>query len=432
MNDRLFFNALMTLFALLITHTYLTPFRQKNCKHKVSRHAAWITYIFFQYLVMFFDAGHPLAVLFINIILVTVIQIFSCNVDIKTALFRSGIFYASWMAIEVVSQGILLAVMTEDSFVIGNFISKISMYVTVQTYKRWQGRDNSIPISFRHWIELFLVPASSIIIIYNAYITTQNNKSHTTFSIVSGLTLLINYVSFDVYEKIGAQALIEKQNQAYEQEISLCIKQAADREESYRKTRILRHDLKDRLVALNVLLETGRTEDAKEEIRKMLNENSLNGHNNTAESGNLVLDALVNYKYAAALAEGIRMECNLEIPADLFVDGTDLCVILGNLLDNALEAVQKLPVTKEKWITLLVQLTKGTLLITIENPYTGTIMTDSRGKIRSSKTGDHGIGLLSVERTVEKYDGDVTISYKGQIFQISVVLFQKILLHKEP
>lgn len=431
MNDRLIFNTLMTLFALLITHTYLTPFRQKDPGNKAGCYITWFVYVLFQYCVMISDAGHPLTVLIINIILVTLIQLISCEGDIKTAIFRSGIFYATWMAIEVVSQGILLAVRTEDSFIVGNFISKISMYVTVQTYKRWLGRDNTIPIPFRHWIELFLVPASSILIIYNAYVTTQNNKSQTTFSIVSILTVLINYVIFDVYDKVGTQALIEKQNRAYELEINLCIKQSAEREESYRKTRILRHDLKDRLIALNVLLEENRTEDARKEIQKMLKENSLNGHG-IAESGNLVLDALVNYKYAIALSDGIRMECRLEVPADLFVEGTDLCIILGNLLDNALEAVQKLPPGSEKWINLFVKLTKGTLLITIENPYFGKIITNSHGKIRSSKTGDHGIGLLSVERTLAKYDGEMAISYKEQIFRTSVILFPGKFLHKEP
>ncbi len=419
MNDRLIFNTLMTLFALLITHTYLSSFRQKNIENKAACYVTWFVYVLFQYCVAISDARYPLAILIINIILVTLIQIISCEGDSKTAIFRSGIFYATWMAIEVVSLGILLAVRAEDSFIVGNFVSKIFMYVTAQTYKRWLGRDNTIPIPFRYWIELFLVPASSILIIYNAYVTTQNNKSQTTFSIVSILTVLINYVIFDVYDKMGTQALIEKQNRAYEQEISLCIRQSAEREESYRKTRILRHDLKDRLIALNVLLEQNRTEDARKEIQKMLRENSLNGHG-VAESGNLVLDALVNYKYAIALSDGIRMECCLEVPADLFVEGTDLCIILGNLLDNALEAVQKLPPEREKWINLLVQLIKGTLLITIENPYIGKIMTNSHGKIHSGKTGEHGIGLLSVERTAAKYGGEIAISYKEQIFRASV------------
>ncbi|MCM1416750.1 MAG: hypothetical protein NC430_12615 [bacterium] len=67
-----------------------------------------------------------------------------------------------------------------------------------------------------------------------------------------------------------------------------------------------------RLVALGAMLEEGQTEKAKGEIARMLRENSLNRHG-TAETGNLTLDALVNYKYDAALSEGIRMECHLEV-----------------------------------------------------------------------------------------------------------------------
>lgn len=199
------------------------------------------------------------------------------------------------------------------------------------------------------------------------------------------------------------------------------------RSSSYRQTRILRHDLKGRLVALSALLEAGQTEETKKEIERMLQENSLNRHG-TAETGNLALDALVNYKYAAATAKGIQMSCRLEVPAELFVEGTDLCVILENLLDNAMEAVEKLP-EGERQVSLDVRLIKGVILITVENPYQGEILLDSHDKIRSSKTGDHGIGLLSVERTAEKYAGEAFISYEDGLFRVSVMLYSKEILH---
>ena len=118
----------------------------------------------------------------------------------------------------------------------------------------------------------------------------------------------------------------------------------------------------------------------------MPDENSLNRHG-TAETGNLALDALVNYKYAAASAEGIRMVCQLDVPTELFVEGPDLCIILENLLNNAMEAVRQLTDEKDKWISLSVRLVKDVLLITVENPFNGAVASDGSGKLRSSKSG---------------------------------------------
>ena len=429
MNTQLFLDALMVFFGLHIIHIYLTSFQREAIYHKAYLCAAWAVYILFLYLVMFFNSRYPLLTLFGNIVLLTALLFaYGCG-DVKTALFRSCVYQASRMTVEVVTQSLLLAALGEDSFVAGYFISTIAMYVIIQMYKRWKGRDLTAPLSFRYWIRLFFVPVSSIAIIYYAHATALYSGRMAFFYFLSILSILINYLIFDLYDKMSAQALLERQNRAYEQEIRLCVRQAAEREEAYRQTRTLRHDLKGRLVALSALLESGQTEETKREIEKMLKENSLNRHG-TAETGNLALDALVNYKYAVATAEGIQMLCRLEVPAELFVNGTDLCVILENLLDNALEAVQNLP-GEDRQIILTVRLIKGALFITAENPYQGEITIDSQGKIQSSKIGEHGIGLLSVERTAEKYNGEVTISHENNTFRVTVMLCQREILPEE-
>jgi len=366
---------------------------------------------------MLSGSKYPLLTLFGHIVLLAALLFaYGCG-DVKTVIFRSCIYHVSRMAVEVATQSILLAVLSEDSFVVGNLISTLAMSIIIQMYRRWKGRDLTAPLTFRYWVRLFFVPVSSMAIIHYAHMSALHSGQMAFFYFLDIFIILINYLIFDVYDKISALAFIERQNQAYEQDIRLCVRQAAQREEAYRQTRILRHDLKGRLVALSAMLEAGQIEEVKKEIEKMLKENSLHRHG-IAKTGNLALDALVNYMYAAASAENIRMFCRLEVPAELFVESTDLCVILENLLGNALEAVQKLP-RKERVVRLAVQFIKEVLLITVENPYQGEILLDSHGRIRSSKPGDHGIGLLSVKRTAEKYDGEAFITYKDGLFRVS-------------
>ncbi len=413
---------LMVLLAVQITCIYLMPFQKKTSTHKAFGYAAWCAYIFFQYLVMVSNAEYPLPITLINILLIALIHVCFCSGDFRTALFHSVVFSALWMAVEVITVNILLFLGTdgEHFFATGSIISKIAMFIVVQALKRWREPDSRAFLPFKHWAKLFLVPISSVFIIYGTYRLTFQNEMYAIFSIVSILMILINYVIFDVYEKISVQTFVERQNKTYEQEIRLYMRQAAERENAYQQTRVLRHDLNARLVAVNALLEEGKPEAAADEIGKMIRENSL-GRQEAAHSGNLALDALVNYKYSAALADGIAMECRIETPAELPVDGTDLCVILGNLLDNALEAVRLLP-EEERKVELTIRLSKGVLFISVENPYTGKITVDRQGRIQSSKTGEHGIGLVSVERVAEKYGGEVSIRYDDGMFRVSVML----------
>lgn len=430
MNINRFLDALMILFAAQIVRTYLASFRKKDTHHKLGYYTAWILYFLLQYLIITstLQIDSPL-LLILNILLITLILFFSGS-DMKAALFHATILTASWMAVEAITHGILLAAGTDGEyfFTTGNLISKIAMYIIIQAYRRVQDQNHGISLPLRHWIELVLVPISSMCIIYTTRLLIIHKWTNGLFALISILMILVNYVIFDVYEKIGSQALMEKQNHAYEQEIGLCMRQAEEREAAYRQTRILRHDIKDRLVSLGALLEAGHVQKAKREISQMLEENSLNRHG-IAETGNLALDALVNYKYDTIVSKGIQMNCLLDVPAQLFIEGTDLCVILGNLLDNALEATEKIPIEEKPWITLSIKLTKEVLLICTENPYAGEVKTDGHGKLFSSKKGEHGIGLISIEKTASKYGGEVTTSHEKGIFRISVILCQKKILH---
>ena len=237
MNTNLFLDVLMTLFGLHIIQTYLSSFRRETAYHKVYHYAAWAVYTLFLYMVMYFNSSYPLLTLLGNIILLAALLLTSGCADCKTALFRSCIFQASRMIVEVVTQSILLATLGEDSFVVGNVISTLAMYVIMQVYKHWKGRDLTVPLSFRQWIKLFFVPVSSMGITYYAHAIALPSGQMSFFYFLTILIILINYLIFDLYDKMSGQTLLERQNRDYEQEIRLCVRQAAEREEAYRQTR---------------------------------------------------------------------------------------------------------------------------------------------------------------------------------------------------
>ena len=418
---------LLALFMARIIHTYISLFGRPQRNHLVRQAALWMAYLCFESLILGTDSPYPLVTLTGNILFMTLLYKSAQGTDFKTAFFHMVVFSAAWMAVEVAVNSFLLCVTenTRAKFLLGNAITQIIVYIAVQTYGRFMPKGKAAPLPLRCWLELFIAPIVSVYVIYDAYRRSLEHGSDIGFVAVSLLLVVISLIIFDIYERMISHTLAEKKNLIYEQEIEMCNRQAKDREAAYRQTRMLRHDLNDRLIGIGALLKSGRSDEAAGQISRMLEENRLH-RDDVSHCGNLTLDALINYKHSLAAAGDIRMECRTEVPAELSVDGTDLCIILGNLLDNALEAVEELPI-EQRLVKLVVRLEKGTLHIMVENPYAGKIMENADGTIKSSKDpGDlHGYGLISVKKTVEKYNGDLVIRHEGGVFRASVILYPK-------
>ena len=100
--------------------------------------------------------------------------------------------------------------------------------------------------------------------------------------------IMVNYITFDVYDKLGSQQETEQRNLAYEQQIALCNKQAAERETAYQETRMVRHDLNGYLVDLKAAIQSGKLKEAEKKIDTILKNNQIY-RNEVSRSGNLVI-----------------------------------------------------------------------------------------------------------------------------------------------
>lgn len=432
MNEYGILNILMVFFSALIVSVYLKAFHNDKKSRTTVCASAWGLYIIFQCWVMASHASHPLLVLIVNILLIFLIYEVSYQVDFKTALFRAGFFYVLWMLVEIATNymlGKLGNTTVPSSFLVGSIISKLIMYIAVHIFKRLHKKDFSTGISLKYWIRLCFVPVVTIYIIHNTFFLTARNQRNIFFLLTAVFMILVNYIVFDVYDKLGSQLDTEKKNLVYEQQIALCNKQAAERENAYQETRRVRHDLNGYLVDLKASIQSGRFEDAEAKIDNILSHNSLYG-DEVSRSGNLVIDSLINYKYSLAQKEWIEMKCYVFVPETLDFDGADLCIILGNLLDNALEAVKNLPAEKGR-IELSMSQVKGSLSIVVKNPYEGKILEDRNGQLLTNKPDkkNHGIGLDSVRRAVGRYNGELLTEYGNGMFRATVLLYPRENLH---
>ena len=180
----------------------------------------------------------------------------------------------------------------------------------------------------------------------------------------------------------------------------------------------LYHDLHNHIELIYQCLIQGEIEEAMrycEDLRTPVREISQ-----TVWTGDKAIDYLINSKMAVAEQEQIKTKVNIEYPHNTNIRNVDLTTILGNLLDNALEAVETAP-EHLRFINFTIRRINFMLIIKVENGY-GKTPIQVKGTLCTSKAeGDfHGWGLKSVQTAANRYDGIMNVEYKDGIF-ISVV-----------
>ena len=143
----------------------------------------------------------------------------------------------------------------------------------------------------------------------------------------------------------------------------------------------------------------------------------------TVWTGDETADYLISSKAAAAEADGIRFQAQVEFPRRTNIRSVDLCAILGNLLDNAIEAARQVPDPSGRTVALTIRRIHQMLVIKVENSFAAAPVQEG-GELKTTKTegGLHGWGLKSAQTAAEKYDGMVQAGVSGEVFRAVATL----------
>lgn len=250
---------------------------------------------------------------------------------------------------------------------------------------------------------------------------------HTDNGVVRGLTLglgvvllIIDIIGFKLYSVMLEKSYIKNENEKYLLQLRLNEQQIIERQASIKEMKRTRHDIKQHLLYVKELVNYDPLK-AREYIDELVNVVKKN-EQDVFSSNNIVIDALLNHKYILAKQKGIEMFVQLSVPSEMEGKSADICVILGNLLDNAIEAVEKLETNKK--IDVLIKYTQKKIYFQIKNPYAGSVIQDAAGNYLTTKEEkkNHGIGLESVRRCVDKNNGIMEISSKNNIFDVQIII----------
>ena len=255
-----------------------------------------------------------------------------------------------------------------------------------------------------------------------------NNNGRTrinsTFTVL--ILLGMNILIFYVYMKLADDLRLRRMAAVYEQQLELCERHQQERELSMLQLRDIKHNMKNNLISILAYAENKEYEKMTGFIEEIMGEGGM-VIASISNSGNIVIDSLIGYWYVTAQNKKIIFKTDICIPMIMPFKGADLSLILGNLLENAVEAAEK--VEENKYINVKMKFDKNNLLLFVDNSYKGKLLKTRDNRLKSTKSDaeNHGVGLASVYRAVAKYHGSVVIedSEPGK-FKIRIVLYSNV------
>ena len=275
----------------------------------------------------------------------------------------------------------------------------------------------------KEWRFLWLIPA----MFWLFYIVFTNGLK---LKIISQLQLvvlifLISVGSFVVYFAVlqmliqtAKSAALEENTRMMERQLTLEREHYSDLTEYIGQVKAARHDLRHHLKLIQAYIDTGDNEKLKEYIEQY--RAAVPDDTTTQLCLNYTVDTLVRYYAELAKDLNIDVQTHLNLPETMAIADSDLCIVFGNLLENAVDACKR-QTSEQRFIKIKAMMNGQKIIIAVDNSYEGEIRKEGEGFLSSKREG-RGIGITSVEAVVNKYRGQAKFEYKEHVFMASIIL----------
>ena len=344
-------------------------------------------------------------------------------------LFFVSLIYEIKMSLRIVFSGFIYLLMALSEMIVGSTLSIIFkieiaymqnnllifafctltskfisyIFVLFTKAKRLNINNESFKLSF---LSIFLLPIASVLIMF-LFLRCCYQISDTGFYTITLITAIVL-----MFANIAIFYIIDKQNDLIKTKEKLLFtethinSQIAHYEELYRhqtELRTFRHNIKNIFISLMGIIKEGDTEktlyamQSNLDILDEMNKNIVN-------TGHPITDAILQSKLHDADSKNIKLNISTKLTEKIIVDELELGIVLGNALDNAIEATEKVIEASEKTILFDMITTAERIIITIENPVDRNINPDKLTTTKMDKL-NHGHGINSIKTIAKKYDG---------------------------
>lgn len=235
--------------------------------------------------------------------------------------------------------------------------------------------------------------------------------------IVLSLGILVLAAALFFFLRLLILYLVDKKIDTYQND--LIEKHCEEVQNMYQQVRGWRHDYKHHIQTMKAHLAMKQYDELDTYLSEL--DTDLTTVDTVIKTGNVRIDAVLNSKLAVAKRKGIRVNAKAIVPKDLAVSEVDLCIIIGNLLDNAMEACEKEPEEEKRFIRVYIDILKAQLYIYVANSMTNDIKKLGKNYL-TTKTAGHGFGLMRVDRVVARYNGYLNRQHEEGVFATEIML----------
>ena len=365
----------------------------------------------------------PIITLVSNIILLALIS-FNYEATYKNRFIAVFLIYLILMISETIvsllTGYLVISVFGKNpgySFSLGYIFSKLIGFFAALFIENYSNIKKGFELSTSYWLSILIISLSSLYIV----VALVDSQIHTVkASIIISLLFLIIVLLFYLYDALKSSAEMKIEKSILEQEKRYYDNQFWLMKSSVEKTASLKHDIANHIGAIGSLIRENEISRALNYINQL--EKYAPFNSKIVESGNLVIDSILNYKLDYVKSIGVNTHLDIKVPSDLELESFDMVVILGNLLDNSVEALKKLKENRTIWVSI--KYDRGVLIIQIQNNFDGKISVGAKGLITTKDDKDnHGLGLKNIESTLEKYNGLLEYSYTNNLFKAEVLMY---------
>lgn len=314
-------------------------------------------------------------------------------------------------------------------------ISCITTLLTILTfpfiwlfYKKLMRPALDYTVSLSVWKFIWIIPVCNNAIFTLIITTDVSHYTHypeNEFSLIPPLWLMLTFSTYiillEMVIDVSQNAQLQENLHLSETQIAAQQKQMELLQHNIQETSQFRHDMRHHFLAIEGFINDLDTEGLRAYIRQSMLLFPAQSVRFYCDS--VAVNALLCYYDEKAETEGIPLSLDISLNYTPPLSDTELCIILGNLVENAIEACQRMK-SQERFITVKLSMASSSILvIQVINSYEGIIRQASDGTFLSSKVRDRkGIGLASVLSTTDKYNGIARIEYPEHIFKVSLLL----------
>lgn len=338
---------------------------------------------------------------------------------LKKKILHTVMCFGVSCAMDMLAGFALMEAPSSSNYVLfSSFLSVVMFYAFVVILRNIYRKRNREEFSGQ-WAFLLLIVLMSICVAY--VLLNDNEISRVTALTVIIVMIAVNLILYYFYTSMLDRYIFMQDNVLLREQIAIYESELRANVEQDRQVQALRHDMKHHIREIYSLADKNKDTDIIRYLDEM--SDSMDNIEKVATTGNSVFDGILNY-----YAQKIKQEMNnvnfsviLKIPTDLEISSFDMNVILGNLLDNAMENVSG-EAGQELQIEAVLEYIEGLLRIEVVNTFAGNVNKDGERFI-SHKGQGHGFGLSNVKKITEKYSGYMMTEHESNRFKVVVLLY---------